>query len=241
MQDAGAGKEGGIEGKGRANASRMIADSHDQLWVLVMVSGSHEGLLVRSALPDLAVEATCSTPLPVPQQPAESSKRKTPRLSAITTQPSGQVPTDVSALHDRVRRYAARKRPPAAIARVARSAGVKPTPLRRSISARAATTACGCVDRSPARSAPASIRRWTAARCRTCQSRSPASIRHGKLGATHAIRNIDGNMTPVACSLPCAKKTESSAPKANAPMKPKQRVTPRRIALQRHSPPRSPQ
>jgi hypothetical protein len=131
MQDAAAGKEGGIEGKGRANASRMIADSHDQLLVLVMVSGSHEGLLVRSALPDLAAEATCSTPLPVPQQPAESSKRKTPRLSAITTQPSGQVPTDVSALHDRLRRYPARSVRQRPLKPVPGGTGVKPASLRR--------------------------------------------------------------------------------------------------------------
>jgi hypothetical protein len=29
--DAGTGSEGAIEGNGRANASRMIVDSHDQL------------------------------------------------------------------------------------------------------------------------------------------------------------------------------------------------------------------
>jgi len=65
-----------------------------------MVSGSHERQLVRSALHDIAAVAACNTSQPAPQQPAESSKPPSPSLSAITTQPPGRVPTDVSALND---------------------------------------------------------------------------------------------------------------------------------------------
>ncbi len=53
------GSEGAIEGNGRANASLMIAGSHDQLSTqLVMVSGSYELALMRPALLDRGVEAT---------------------------------------------------------------------------------------------------------------------------------------------------------------------------------------
>lgn len=54
------GREGAIEGDGRADASRMIANSHDQLARLVMVSGSSVFSAPRPALPDIAVEATCT-------------------------------------------------------------------------------------------------------------------------------------------------------------------------------------